>query len=259
MPKYFTIAALSFLSLALPQMAFAQGGPAPEPVKGLPATDWEAGYAKALDDKIIVSNWFWHVLLEMQKRSDPALPDATRKRIGEDDAKVIVRRVRSDGKIDAEEIDLLEEFAFIGTRPVTFQHKDDAKLSRTIPQPGAFIQPFINELNAMWLIEWEKREAGWPTLVKAFSKDAKKFAHLRVRLVSSGATMLSAQWQQSTPANVYKPFNDLFGSLYAENKKLPPAQAKQGQSLLFEAGQAADRKHDGKIPDYLYIYAKPSG
>ena len=102
--------------LALPASAFAPafaqtGGVAPT-AQGLPATEWEAAYAKPLDDAAVASPEVFKLLTEWASVKDPANPSLYRKYIGEAEASMVIRHLRRDGKLDAGEIDLLEEYAF---------------------------------------------------------------------------------------------------------------------------------------------------
>ncbi|ALH82960.1 hypothetical protein [Sphingopyxis macrogoltabida] len=182
-------------SLFLCSPLLAQTGATPAKVEGLPATEWEAAYAKPLDDAAVAAPEIFRLLTEWAPVKDPKNPGLYRKYIGEDEAKLVIRHLRRDGKLDAGEIDLLEEFAFPKDRVIQLTRlgtdgKPDKPSKTAVTTPPGMMQSFARELVAMWQSEWERPDAtGWPTLAGIYARDPKQaeLLHKRVRAAGCGA------------------------------------------------------------------------
>lgn len=253
------------LSLSATIPALAQTGGTVAEVRGLPATEWEAGYAKPLDDAAVASPEIFRLLTEWAPVKDPKNPGLYRKYIGEDEAKLVIRHLRRDGKLDGGEIDLLEEFAFPKDRVIQLTRlgadgKPD-KASRTaVTTPPGMMQSFARELVAMWQTEWEKPEAaGWPTLVGIYARDPKKAELLHKRARAAGQAMLTEKWRQSNAGNRWAPFRDTIRLYSDATLKLPQPQWPKGKQLLYDAAADTDRHYGDAIQDFLYNWLKPAG
>lgn len=104
--------ALAALTFTLSCPVSAQTGGAVAPVAGLPATAWEAAYARPLDDAAVAAPEVFLPLAKWASVSDPGNPALYRKDVGEAKAKLVIGHLRRDGKLEGHESDLLEEFAF---------------------------------------------------------------------------------------------------------------------------------------------------
>lgn len=262
------LSALAFV-LCLPASApaFAQTGGTVAKVKGLPATEWEAGYAKPLDDAAVASPEIFRLLTEWAPVKDPKNPGLYRKYIGEDEAKLVIRHLRRDGKLDAGEIDLLEEFAFPKDRVIQLTRlgvdgKPDVKghgaSKIAVTTPPGMMQSFARELVAMWQTEWERPDAaGWPTLAGIYARDPKKAELLHKRVRAAGQAMLTEKWRQSNAGNRWAPFRDTIRLYSDATLKLPQPQWPRGKQLLYDAAADTDRHYGDAIQDFLYNWLNP--
>lgn len=255
--------ALSLSLSAAP--AAAQTGATVAPVKGLPATAWEAAYAKPLDDAAVASPEVFRLLTEWATVKDAKTPGLYRKYVGEDEAKLVIGHLRRDGTLDANEIDLLEEFAFPKERVIQLVRlgpdgkPDKASRTAVTPPPG-MMQSFARELTAMWQTEWEKPDAaGWPTLVGIYARDPKRYEILHKRVRAAGQAVLTAKWQASNAGNRYAPFRDAIRLYDGATLKTPQAQWPKGKQLLYDAAADTDRNYGDAIQDFLYVWLKPAG
>ncbi|WP_411340355.1 hypothetical protein V6U71_21700 [Sphingopyxis sp. J-6] len=251
-------------SLFFCQPLLAQTGVTTAKVEGLPATEWEAAYAKPLDDAAVASPEIFRLLTEWAPVKDPKNPGLYRKYVGEDEAKLVIRHLRRDGKLDAGEIDLLEEFAFPKDRVIQLTRlgadgKPD-KASRTaVTTPPGMMQSFARELVAMWQSEWEKPDAaGWPTLAGIYARDPKQAELLHKRVRAAGQAMLAAKWQASNAGNRWAPFRDTIRLYSDATLKLPQPQWPRGKQLLYDAAADTDRHYGAAIQDFLYNWLKPA-
>ncbi len=263
------VSALGAILFCLCAPAFAQTGGTLAPVKGLPATDWEAAYAGPLDDAAVASPEVFRLLTEWASVKDPTNPALYRKYIGEDEARLVIGHLRRDGKLDASEIDLLEEFALPKDRVVRLTRlgpdgKPD-KTSRTaVTTPPGMMQSFARELTAMWQTEWERSNdsgqdaAGWPTLVGIYARDPGKNEILHKRVRAAGQAMLTAKWQASNAGNRWAPFRDAIRLYDGATLKLRQAEWPKGKLLLYDAAADTDRHYGDAIPDFLYNWLKPA-
>jgi hypothetical protein len=256
--------ALAAATLVLSGPASAQTGGTVAPVEGLPATAWEAAYARPLDDAAVASPEIFRLLTEWAPVRDPGNPALYRKYIGEDEAKLVVRHLRRDGKLDAGEIDLLEEFAFPRERVIRLTRlgadgkPEKASAAAVTPPPG-MMQSFARELNAMWQTEWAKPDAaGWPLLVGLYARDPKRYEILHKRLRAAGQAVLTEKWRQSNAGNRYVPFREAIRLYDGATLKLPQAQWPAGKRLLFDAAADTDRHYGDAIQDFLYVWLKPA-
>lgn len=255
-------AALAF-ALACP--AVAQTGGTVAPVTGLPATEWEAAYAKPLDDAAVASPEVFALLTEWVPVKDPKNPALYRKYVGEEEAKRVIGHLRRDGRLDANEIDLLEEFAFPKDRVVQLTRlgadgKPDKASKTAVTTPPGMMQSFARELTAMWQTEWDKADAGgWPTLVGIYARDPKKAEILHKRVRAAGQAMLTGKWRQSNAGNRWAPFRDAIRLYDGATLKLPQAQWPAGKRLLYDAAADTDRNYGDAIQDFLYNWLKPAG
>jgi len=253
------------LAVSAPVPAFAQTGAVTVPVQGLPATEWEAAYAKPLDDAAVASPEVFRLLTEWAPVKDPENPGLYRKYIGEDEAKLVIRHLRRDGRLDAGEIDLLEEFAFPKDRVVQLTRLGadgkPEKGSRTaVTTPPGMMQSFARELVAMWRTEWDRPDAaGWPTLAGIQARDPKKAELLHKRVRAAGQAMLTDKWQASNAGNRWAPFRDAIRLYDGATLKLPQAQWPAGKRLLHDAAADTDRHYGDAIQDFLYNWLKPAG
>lgn len=259
------VPALGALLLSLSTPAFAQTGGTVAPVTGLPATAWEAAYARPIDDAAVAEPEIFRLLTEWASVKDPKNPGLHRKYIGEDEAKLVIRHLRRDGRLDAGEIDLLQEYAFPKDRVIQLTRigpdgRPD-KASRTaVTTPPGIMQSFARELTAMWQTEWERPDAaGWPLLVGIYARDPKKNDILRKRVRAAGQAMLSARWQASNAGNRWAPFRDAIRLYDGATLTLPQAQWPAGKQLLYDAAADTDRYWADAIQDFLYNWLKPAG
>lgn len=249
--------------------AAAQTGGVIAPVKGLPATDWQAAYAKPLDDAAVASPEIFRLLTEWAPVKDPKNPGLYRKYIGEDEAKLVIRDLRRDGKFDAGEIDLLEEFAFPKDRVIQLTRlgadgKPDKASKAAVTTPPGMMQSFARELTAMWQTEWERSNgadpdaAGWVTLVGIYARDPKTNDILQMRVRAAGQAVLTAKWQASNAGNRWAPFRDAIRLYDGATLKLSQPQWKAGKQLLYDAAADTDRNYNDAIQDFLYNWLKPA-
>ena len=259
----FLFAAAALLSLTAP--AAAQTGGVVAPVKGMSATEWEAGYAKPIDDAAVASPEVFQLLTGWATVKDPANPSLYRTYIGENEAKRVIGHLRRDGKLDAGENDLLEEFAFPKDRIVQLTRigpdgKPDKTSKTAVTTPPGMMQSFARELTAMWQTEWERPDAaGWPTLVGIYARDPAKNEILHKRVRAAGQAMLTAKWQASNAGNRWAPFRDAIRLYNDATLKLPQAQWPAGKQLLYDAAADTDRHYGDAIQDFLYNWLKPAG
>lgn len=247
------------LALAFPVPASAQTGAVVPQISGLPATEWEAGYAKPLDGELALEPDIYARLIRYARASDPATPEAQRRFIGDAEAQELIGSFRRDRKYDADEIDAMEELSVSTVRTVYIQRKGD-KASRTpITSMPALMNALPPELNAMWRTEWDRGADAWPGLVKAYSTDAKKFAPLHARLRASGRALFTEKWRASSAANAFAPFVETLTLYLKANDMLATPQKERGRQLLFDVSEDSDRNNEGKIPDFLYDWLKPKG
>lgn len=264
MTRPFSALAATLAPFTLVAPAFAQTGGAIAPVKGLAATDWEAAYARPLDDAAVASPEVFRLLTEWAPVKDPKNPGLYRKYIGEDEAKLVIGQLRRDGKLDAGEIDLLEEFAFPKDRVIQLTRlgpdgKPDKASKTVVTTPPGIMQSFARELVAMWQTEWEKPEArGWPVLVGIYARDPAKNGILHKRLRAAGQAMLVEKWRQSNAGNRWAPFRDTIRLYDAATLKLPQGQWPAGKRLLYDAAADTDRHYGDAIQDFLYNWLKPA-
>lgn len=255
--------AATLLTLSGP--AFAQTGGTVAPVKGLPATEWEAAYARPLDDAAVASPDVFKLLTAWATVKDPKNPGLYRTYIGEAEAKLVIGHLRRDGKLDAGEIDLLEEFAFPKDRVIQLTRlgpdgKPEKNSKTAVTTPPGMMQSFGRELTAMWQTEWEKPEAaGWPTLVGIYARDPKRYEILHKRLRAAGQAMLTEKWRTSNAGNRWAPFRDAIRLYDGATLKLPQAEWPKGKQLLYDAAADTDRHYNDAIQDFLYVWLKPAG
>lgn len=259
-------AAALTLSFSLPVMpAFAQTGATVVPVQGLPATEWQTAYAKPLDDAALASPEIFRLLTEWATVKDPKNPGLYRKYIGEAEARLVIGHLRRDGKLDAGEIDLLEEYAFPKDRVIQLTRigadgKPDKASKTAVTTPPGMMQSFARELTAMWQTEWEKPDAaGWPTLVEVYARDPKQSELLHKRVRAAGQAMLTQKWRESNAGNRWAPFRDTIRLYDGATLKLPQKQWPAGKQLLFDAAADTDRHYGDAIQDFLYNWLKPAG
>jgi hypothetical protein len=260
----FALTALFTLAAA----AFAQTGGTIAPVEGLPATDWQAAYARPLDDAAVASPEVFALLTGWAAVKDAGNPSLHRTYVGEDEARLVIAYLRRDGKLDAGEIDLLEEFAFPKDRVIELTRlgsdgkpgdKRDGASRTAVTTPPGMMQSFARELVAMWRSEWEKPEAaGWATLVTIYARDPAKNEILHKRLRAAGQAMLTEKWRQSNAGNRWAPFRDMIRLYDGATLKLPQGLWPAGKRLLYDAAADTDRHYGDAIQDFLYNWLKPA-
>ncbi|WP_077148195.1 hypothetical protein [Sphingopyxis sp. KK2] len=264
MTRLLPVLAATLALFALAPFAFAQTGGVVAPVKGLPASDWEAAYARPLDDAAVASPEVFALLIGWATVKDAKNPSLHRTYIGEDEAKLVIAHLRRDGKLDAGEIDLLEEFAFPKDRVIELTRlgpdgKPDKASKTAVTTPPGMMQSFARELVAMWQSEWEKPEAaGWPTLVTIYARDPAKNDVLHKRLRAAGQAMLTEKWRQSNAGNRWGPFRDTIRLYNDATLKLPQGHWLAGKRLLHDAAADTDRHYGDAIQDFLYNWLKPA-
>lgn len=263
MPKFVPLLALAALFPLIPATVSAQTGATTPTVQGLPATEWEGAYAKPLDDAAVASPEIFALLTEWASVKDPANPSLHRKYIGEDEAKLVIRILRRDGKFDAGEIDLLEEYAVPRDRVIQLMRigpdgKPDKASKTAVTTPPGMMQSFARELVAMWRTEWDKPDAaGWATLVGIYARDPKKNELLHKRVRAAGQAMLSDKWRESNAGNRWAPFRDAIRLYDGATLTLPQKQWPVGKQLLYDAAADADRYWNDAIQNFLYAWLKP--
>lgn len=245
------------LALAFSAPASAQTGAIAPPITGLPASEWEAGYAKPLDGELTLEPDIYARLLRYARANDPATPEAKRRFIGDAEAQELIGSFRRDRKYR-----LGRDRRDGGTGGAEAAHP-------VYPAQGRQCEPHPNcvdtrdderaapELNAMWRSEWDRGADAWPGLVEAYATDATKFAALHARLRASGQALFAEKWRASSAANGFSPYVETVKLYLTPNDMLPPAQQKRGRQLLFDVGADSDRNSEGKIPDFLYDWLKP--
>lgn len=245
------------LALAFSAPASAQTGAIAPPITGLPASEWEAGYAKPLDGELTLEPDIYARLLRYARANDPATPEAKRRFIGDAEAQELIGSFRRDRKYDSDEIDAMEELAVPKQRTLFIRRKGDNASRTPIASIPAMMNALPPELNAMWRSEWDRGADAWPGLVEAYATDATKFAALHARLRASGQALFAEKWRASSAANGFSPYVETVKLYLTPNDMLPPAQQKRGRQLLFDVGADSDRNSEGKIPDFLYDWLKP--
>ena len=251
------------LAFSLPTPVLAQTGGTVVAVKGLPATGWEAAYSRPLDDAAVASPDVFRLLTEWVPVKDPKNPALYRKYIGEEEAKLVIGHLRRDGKLDAGEIDLLEEFACPKDRVVQLARlgadgKPEKASKTAVTTPPGMMQSFARELVAIWQTEWERPDAaGWPMLAGIYARDPKKAELLQGRVRAAGQAMLTEKWRTSNAGNRWAPFRDTIRLYSDATLKLPQLQWPRGKQLLYDAAADTDRHYGDAIQDFLYNWLKP--
>jgi len=205
----------------------------------------------APDAQMTVSRPLWDYLASLSRRHASTFVAPTQA-----ESNALLALAKKDGKLDASEIDMLEELSSDVTRSMSIICSDDPSLRVSLGPFTVFINTFNPELDALWLSVWNLGEEGWPTLAEAYGRE--DLPRLRERITRVASAQVGKVAGQSSMSNRYQPLRDLLGERYGWNNAVAAEHQRGGRLLLFRATERVDRTNGDTMPNFLYDWTKPS-
>lgn len=185
----------------------------------------------------------------------------SRGTLNELEARQIADAIRADGKLDALEIDLIDELSASSIRAIRIApEKGNGEPVILGTQSGPALRVFDELMteHLTGLFGTDRTAQGWEALVR-YSLTSQT-AYKRCQNYLAPGALAAAK--QSTVPNTYKPIREYVSGLYAHNNQLPqeePALNDRGRWLIYMSVKLADIDMSDQLPDFLYSWIRPGG
>ncbi|WP_373489603.1 hypothetical protein [Parasphingorhabdus sp.] len=186
---------------------------------------------------------------------------SSRFQLTEVEARQIADVMLADGKLDAHEIDLIDELSSSSVRAIQISPGgggDDPVVLGTQSGPAKRV---FDSLMTDYLDKFYDAGGpakGWESLVRYSLTSETAYKRSQNFL----APKALAAGKQSNIANAYKPIREHISGLFARNNQLPKDEPKlndRGRWLIHVSVKMADMDMSDQLPDYLYSWIRPGG
>lgn len=179
-----------------------------------------------------------------------AVKDISSKSFDRVSAFTLTYVVFADGKIDADEKQMLSALATDGSKGLKIKGPDGAVI--TIPAPDAGARHALGLLSSTKNMNeyWLKGDAPMTDMVTlAYLGDA-----AWARVAKFVASKFYAEWKNSSIENGYKPLRDIINRAYEQgpDSKQDRLLGNAKTALLYDAMKMVDAHEQDKVPDFIY-------